>query len=244
MQGDALAEPVHHPRLESAAGVDGGVIQDDEPEFFGLGGLGGEGIQHGDGGRRGDRTGHGLKVALVRGTDQSHDIQAGAGRAGDSEGSATRLPGIRDDRRERETALIEVKQFERPSDMALPEFLQARVRRAKGRLVARAFDPSAAAFPAVDFFLTIRRTVCRLAGLPVAWANRACACLSCRGSSSSHSQRRAASSDRVYLHLKQGRQGDAPIPPMRQIDRLRPLPYPAVRPVLPRRPQRFALRFA
>ncbi len=71
MQGDALAEPVEYTRLKGAVGVNGGIVEDDAPEFLGLGSLGGEGIQYGHDGRRGDRTGHGLKVALVCGTDQA-----------------------------------------------------------------------------------------------------------------------------------------------------------------------------
>ena len=152
MQGDALAEPIHHPRLESAAGVDGGVVEDDEAQFLRLSGLGGEGVQHGDGGGRGDRTGHSLKVTLVGGTDQAHDIQAGAGRAGDRQGLAPGLPGIRYNGHESETALVEVKHVDDPLGVALPQFCQARVRRPKGDFIAGAFDPSAAALPAVGFF--------------------------------------------------------------------------------------------
>ena len=190
----ALSKPVRNARLKGVAGVDGVVVEDDEPEFLGLGGLGGEGIQHGNDGRRGDRTGHGPKVALVRGTEESQDIQARAGGAGDGEGLTPRLPGKRHDRREAESALIEIKQFDHPLGVALSELVQAAVGSAKGRLVASAFDPTSAPFPAVGFFLPIRRTVCRRAGFPVALANRACACRSGRGSSSSHSHRRAASS--------------------------------------------------
>ncbi len=191
MQGDALSKPVQDAGLKSAADMDGGVVEDDQPEFLGLGGWGGEGVQGGDDRGGGHGAGHGPKVALVRGAEESQDIQA---RAGDGEGLTPRLPGIRHDRREVETALIEIKQFDHPSGVALSELVQAGVGSAKGRLVAKAFDPTSAPFPTIGFFLTIRRTVCRLAGFPVAWANRACACRSRRGSSSSHSQRRAASS--------------------------------------------------
>ncbi len=44
MQGDALSKPVCNARLKGATGVDGGVVEDDEPESLGLGGLGGESI--------------------------------------------------------------------------------------------------------------------------------------------------------------------------------------------------------
>lgn len=112
VQADALSEPVVDPSLKRAAGVDGGVVGDDQAERLGLGGLGGEGVQHGDVGRRGDRAGHGLKVALICGADQSQDGQTATGCTGEGEGSATRSPGIRHDRGEVETALVEIKQFD------------------------------------------------------------------------------------------------------------------------------------
>lgn len=35
-------------RLKGVAGVDRGVVEDDQAELFGLSGLGGEGVQGGD----------------------------------------------------------------------------------------------------------------------------------------------------------------------------------------------------
>ena len=148
----ALSKPVCNAHLKSPAGVNGGVIQDDQAEFPGAGGLGGEGVQDGDDGGRGHRAGHGPKVALVRGTHKPQDIHARAGGAGEGQGLATPLPGIGNGRRERKTALVEIEQLDHLSGMALPELLQARVRRAKGGFVARAFDPSPTPLPAIGFF--------------------------------------------------------------------------------------------
>lgn len=89
--------------------MDRGIIEDDEAEFLGLGGLGGEGVQRGDGGGGGDAAGEGVKLALVRGAEEAQDIQARAGGAGEGEGVTPRLPGIRHDQREVETALVEIK---------------------------------------------------------------------------------------------------------------------------------------
>ena len=86
-----------------------------------MGGLGGEGIQGGDDGGRGDRAGHHLEVALVCGTEQSQHIQAGAGRTGDGAGVTMRLPGIRHGWREAETALVKIKHFNHALGMAVPE---------------------------------------------------------------------------------------------------------------------------
>lgn len=270
VQSDALAEPVECTRLKGAAGVNGGVVEDDAPEFFG---VGGEGIQYGHDGRRGDRTGHVLKVALVCGTDQAEDIQPGAGSARDSKGLTTGFPGIRDDGRERETALIKVKQFDHPLGVALSKVFSSgcgpreRPPRREGlgpdvstvssrRLF---FDHPSHRLAAGRLPRRLGQSSLRLSKLPrcfiqpLAEASRFSRRVDRRASRTrlivQAPQTRSLPpvqprADRVYLHLKQRRQGDAPIPPMRQIHRLRPLPNPAVRPVLPRRPQRVARRFA
>ena len=48
VQRDALSKPVVDTGLKGAAGVDGGVVQNNEAKLFGLRGLGGESIQHGN----------------------------------------------------------------------------------------------------------------------------------------------------------------------------------------------------
>ncbi len=159
IQGQTLSEPVHHPCLESAAGVDRSVVQDNQAEFFGLRGLCGESIQHGYDGRGGDRTGHHLEVALICGTEQSQHIQTSAGRTGNGAGLTLPLPGIRHDRCEAKTTLVKIKHVNHPVGMAVPEFFQARVRRAKGSFIAGAVNAPSAALPTIGFFLTIRRTV-------------------------------------------------------------------------------------
>ena len=194
VQADALSKPVQDADLKGVAGMDGSVIKNDQAELPGLGGLRGEGVQGGDDRGGGHGAGDGLKMALIRGTHKSQDIHARTGDAGKGQGLATLLPGIGNGRGKTETALVEIKQLDHPLDMTLSECRQARVRRAKGGFVARAFNPSPAPFPTIGFFLTIRCIVCRLACLPVACASCACACLSWRGSASSQSHNHAASS--------------------------------------------------
>ncbi len=193
VQADALAEPVQDAGLKCAAGMDGGVVEDNQAEFLGAGGLGGKGVQGGDDGGRGDAAGDGVKRALVGGAHESQDIHAGAGGARNGASPPARLPGMGDGGRQTEAALVEIKHLDHPARMALPQRRQAGVRRAKGSLVARPLDPSPTPFPPVVFFLMIRCTVWRLACLPVACSNWACARLTWRGSSSSQPHNRASS---------------------------------------------------
>ncbi len=115
VQADTLAKPVHDARLKSPAGVNGGVVEDDEAECPGAGGLGGEG------GGRGDAPDDGLKLALIRGAEESQHVRARARSALEGQGLSPRLPGIRHRRREIETALVEIEQLDHPSYMALVE---------------------------------------------------------------------------------------------------------------------------
>lgn len=121
VQADALAKPVHDARLKSPAGVNGGVIQDDQAEFPGAGGLGGEGVEGGDDGGRGDAPDGGSKVALIRGAEESQHVRARARGALEGQGLSPRLPGIRYRRREIETALVEIEQLDHPPCVALAE---------------------------------------------------------------------------------------------------------------------------
>lgn len=273
VQADALAEPVRDAGLKGVAGMDRRVIEDDQTECPGAGGLGGEGVESGDDGGGSDAAGDGPKVALIRGAEESQHVHARAGGAGKGQGLTAWLPGIWNGRRERKTALVEIKQLDHPLGMTSPEFVQARVRRTKGSFIAPAFDPSPTPLPTVGFIFDdpvhrlpagalarrLPQLGLRLLGLAGFRLQPAAQPRFFRrrvnpGPSGTGVIIQAAqtipllpvqpAADRVHIHFEQQRQGDPPMPPMGQIHRLRPPPYSAVRPVFPGRPQRFALRFA
>lgn len=124
--------------MKDVAGMNQRVIEDDQTEFPGTGGLGGKGVQCGDDGGGSDAAGDGLKVALVRGAKELQGIQARAGGAEKGQVHSARLPGIRNGQREHKTVLVEIKHFDHPSCVALPELAQARVRGLEGCVIARA----------------------------------------------------------------------------------------------------------
>lgn len=112
VKADALAQPVCHAGLKRAAGVDGGVVEDDEARFPGLGGLGREGIQGSDDGLGVDGASDRLKESWVGGTEKAQNLEAGAGGARNGQGFSSGLPGVRDAGGKRKAALIEVKHVE------------------------------------------------------------------------------------------------------------------------------------